>query len=147
MKILIHRCGSGWGGIVEKVLIDTDAKTIVDLQSIYKNMIKTGAPAKDLSHIQSQEVIYDEISEFPEEYVYDFNEDLSLLESFLSDCDLTVKRIAQMDQQRDFVYVLTDKYRIRKIWDTEFYVTHPSNDALCAKINELLKFIHFKNRG
>lgn len=147
MKILIDRRGSGWGGIVEYVLIDTDAKAMVDLHSIYNNMIHTSAPAKDLSHIQSQEVIYDGISEFPQEYVYNFKEDLSLLESFLSDCDLTVKRVAQIDHQRDFIYVLTDKYRIRKIWDTDFYVTRPTNDALCTKINELLKFVCFKNRG
>ena len=141
MRILIYRCGSGWGGIERRVLIDTTLKKIVDIDKIFSYMVRAKYPEQEIKHLFDVNLINDELDSFPSCYISEFNEDLSLLECFLDDCELTKKIQVAMDHQIDYMYILTKDGEIRKVWDTNYNITYPTNKTLCAKINKLMDYV------
>lgn len=131
MRILIVRSGSGWGGIVCRYLIDTSEKIIVDLLGCYK--LK-----KDSTYFDEEKVLKLSLDNFPSQAMLEFNYNIDLLESFLSDCELHEEPCMMMDHQIDSVYVLDKDDNIRCVYDTDGFIW-PENAALCAKLQKLVE--------
>lgn len=130
MRILIERCGSGWGGVVSKWLYDTDKKVKVDIIKCYR-------VTKDNKFFE-RNVLRMGFTDFPHECVCPCNYDLSLLESFLPDCELTNPSYVMVDQQVDIVHILLDDGSIRCVYDTTITDIKPINPALRAKLELLI---------
>ena len=130
MRILIGRHGSGWGGVHSNWLHDTQNKIKINLDQCYRT-------TKDNKYFKTN-ILKTPIDEFPQECIYPCNYDLSLLESFLPDCELTNPGYAMMDQQVDIVHILLDDDSIRCVYDTRRTDIKPVNPALCAKLELLI---------
>ena len=130
MRILIERCGSGWGGSTGRWLHDTEQKVKVDLSNCYYI-------TNDKKYF-GIDVLRMELSDFPKVSVHPCNYDLSLLESFLPDYELTNPDYVMMDQQVDIVHILLDDGSIRCVYDTSMTDIKPANPALRAKLELLI---------
>ena len=129
MRILIERCGSGWGGIFRRRLYDIQNRVCINLDkcfSITKNDV-----------FYTTNVLHMMLSEFPQTTISPCNHNLSLLEMFLPDCELSNPEYTMFDQQTDIVHILTDDGSIRCVYNSSFNIT-PINPALCAKLNRLI---------
>lgn len=130
MRVLVHRCGSGWGGAHGYYLYDSKSKKSINLDKAF-------SVTKDKKFL-SAEVLRFKMSDFPKESIREFPHNISLL-NFLSSCDLYYSGITMMDQQIDYVYVLDEENNIRCVLDTNRQYW-PANDALCAKLHKLLDY-------
>ena len=102
MKIWIYRGGSGWGGIEGEMFIDTGLKLAVtsnNLLKLYREFPKSSVFEDQARWLQSPSVLYKDIRWFDPRSIIEFDKDLSLLESFLEDCELHKERIIRFDQQ------------------------------------------------
>ena len=131
MRILIVRSGSGWGGIVCRYMIDTSEKIIIDLFGCYK--LK-----KDNTYFDEEKVLKLPLDDFPSKAMLEFNYNIDLLESFLSDCELHKEPRMMMDHQIDSVYILDETNNVRCVYDTDGFIC-PENPAICAKLQKLVE--------
>lgn len=129
MRILVVRSGSGWGGTVDRYIIDTTEK-------VYINLIKCFRITNDTVFLETGAIELN-LNTFPKETISEYNYNLDLLECFLSDCELHVENYTMFDQQIDYIYVLTEMNEIRCVYNTNIGIW-PKNPALLGKIKSLL---------
>ena len=137
MKIFIVRHGSGWGGKMGKIMIDTSKKKWINLDK-YQSKYRSSLYKYDKDDINSLSA---KIEDYPEDCIGDFSWDVSLLESFLEDCELHRENFNAMDAQEDEVFILTTKSEVRKVYTTIGEICYPENPALFAKLQKLVEIM------
>lgn len=136
MRILIERCGSGWGGYEGKYLVDTKEKKVID---IWKSYLKIKAEV----YLDVGKCIRLPLDSFPEIYTNQLDFDVHDLEFFLPTAEIEIDNTICFDQQVDYAYYLAENGQVICILDTSGNGENRylENTQLAKKLRDLVEVV------